>query len=540
MTMQLSQWKEFKFSQKPESLLVADIGESLKLLNIDEFSGKPRITALAIIPLPESGREKLIVDSLRSFIQKNNLQHKNAILSPSLKTAFFKRLALPAMPKRELPEAVKWQLKQEVSLDLSLAVLDFQVIRERNQEDGSRVVELACALADEQEVKGQVLLLKEAGLECLAVIPLAFGYNRLLARYCPGSKTEATAVLHAQEGSSFISIHKNDKLEFYRQLPGSINKLKESLKGVLASDKGTLALSDEEIEEVVFKIGVPQAEAGYKDKLNSAQVLSLFRPPLERLAQEVRRSLAYYASQFQGQAVKRIILGGLISAVPQIDKFLSRELSLEVQKISLSDKNILSPGVDPQEAAKAYADFALAFDYRQNLNLLPREFRSEKFEQLQKVSLRWIALAAFLALLFSYAFARIGVSAYHRRLANAELHLNVLSEIREIKQRRDDFTALLGEVKRSQVDVDLVLKVLSALVPKEIFTQKFSLDCDSRSVILSGFIKGNPQNQDAVLSKFVNDLGASEYFSNADISSMEKARSGETDILKFSLSFKLR
>lgn len=104
--------KIFNLSKRVDSVLVVDLGSNLKILSVD-LKGEIKVSALKIVKLPEDKKEEITLSALRNFIQENNISHKNAILRPALKSWFIKRLQLPAMPYRDLPEAIKWQLKKK-------------------------------------------------------------------------------------------------------------------------------------------------------------------------------------------------------------------------------------------------------------------------------------------------------------------------------------------------------------------------------------------------------------------------------------------
>lgn len=287
-------------------------------------------------------------------------------------------------------------------------------------------------------------------------------------------------------------------------------------------------------------MGIRKQDAVYKDKLNSVQILSMLRPTLERLAGEIKRSLTYYESQLQGQAVSKILIAGLAARIPNLDKFLNQELTLDIQKISLVDKNIASTHVNLEALASNYASFGLAVDYTENINLLPYEFRTEKVERFQKVSLRWVTFVSLVLLVFSYIFARVGVSAYKRRLDYALLYLNTLSEVKQIKTGIDEFNKFITDIRNLEPPIGLILKKLSNIVSKELFIDDLSLNCDSKVVKISGFIRSSKKNPDIILTKFIHDMEALGYFSNTTITSVEKITREDVDIAKFNLSFKLR
>jgi len=373
--------REIAFDMLPkriDAVLVVGLGSGLTLINV-EFKPEIKVTAIKNYPVSNEIRDENIAQAISNFVQENNIQHKNAILNLATSSVFVKRIQLPAMPDSELPEAIAWQIKAQASFDLAKACLDYEIVKEVTKEDGARIFDIMCIAAPELEIKSQVMEVKKAGFECRAVIPLLFGYTKLVKKYYLRDNKETIAVLHIGEEKSNIAFHKDSNLEFYRELPISINKLREVLSGTMISDKGKIQLTPSDIEDILFSRGILMDEAFvYKDKMGGGQILAMLRPTLERLKAELERSLTYYTSQLKGSIVNNILLSGLALRIPNVDKFLNKELSLNIQKISLRDKIKFAPEVNLEILEENAALFGLALDYEHGINLMPREFRLEK------------------------------------------------------------------------------------------------------------------------------------------------------------------
>lgn len=520
---------------KVDSLLVVDMGSNLKIVNVG-FKQNISLTALNITELPkDDSRDKVIIETLKKFIRDNNIEHKSTILKPHLDALLIKHLKLPVMPKSELQDAVKWQIKDELSFDISQAVIDFLVLGETLKEDGAKTLDCICAAAKEQEVRHQVSLLKKAELECLGLNLLPFGYASLVEKF-ELAKDQSLAILHLEEDKCFLVLFRSNKLEFYREVPLSIDRLRESLKGTLVTDTGKVELSEGEIEELLFKIGIPGEEQLNFKGLSSIQILSMLRTPLERLAAEIKRSLVYCSSQFQISDIKKIYLAGHGAEIPNLAGFLNKELSLEVTKLNLQDKFKISPQVKVEFLPQSYASFGLALNYKQGINLLPYDLRTEKIERYEKFSLRWFIITASLLLIVFYLFARAGISLYQKRLNNATLQLNVLSEIREEKVRIEEFDKFISGVKNSVFPVDSLLKQLSMIVQSDILLDSLSIELNSKSGFIIGVVKSIKESPDLILTNFIQELEKTPYFTSTSIASVEKEEAGE---VRFKISFKL-
>jgi len=529
--------------KKGNSIIIVSVSSKLALVNV-ELSGRIRVSAfkeinLNLPQLSVSNKDALIVSSIQSFLKENNIRHRNAVLKPDLDSLFIKRLQLPAVPDKELAEAIRWHIKEDIPYDLSSAVLDYSVVKRTAREDGSKLADVISAVAKEEEVKRWALLLKRAGLSCLSVGLLPFGYEKLMQRYFKEEKGKAKGILHIDDDKGYIFIYQENKLDFYRELPISINKFRESLRSTLVSDKGKIELSADEIEDILFNVGIPGDSFVYKGKLGAAQILGMLRPLLERLVMEIKRSFTYYHSQFKTGEVASMLLSGSFIGMPKVETFLNKESGLIVKSISLEDKIEFASGLKIGSQPKVTECLGLAIDYKQGVNLLPFEFRTEKLETAQKTSIRWLVFIFSLFFITSFMLARVSIQSYQSRLDNARLHLNVLSEVRDTKNKVDGLSNFIKDLKNSEYPLGGMLKKLSNIAPRELFIVVFSLDNMSKNGSMSGFVKGGNTNASTILTKFINDMKKSVYFDEANILSVEKGQYDGAEATEFNINFKL-
>ncbi|MFH1441893.1 MAG: pilus assembly protein PilM [Candidatus Omnitrophota bacterium] len=526
-------------SLKPASLLIIDLSSGIKMIDV-ELSGVIRVNALKVVNLPAENIEKNIQEAILNFIKENNITHKNAVLRPLLKTLVIKRLQLPVVPAAELPQVIKWQIKDEVKFDVSNAVLDYQVIRKSAKADGTEVFDIICAAADEKEVSRQVLMLKQIGLSCVSVNFLAFGYAKIIEKFIEKSADEAIGVLHLDEDVCSIGFYKNNKFDFYRELPLSINKIRQALSSELVTqDKEIVRLSAEDIEDLLFKSGIPLGDAKYKDKLNSGQIMALLRPSLELLVQEIKRSFVYYDSQFKQGQVKKMFVNSKAAGIVNFEDVLKSEFSLDTVKFPFIEKFEFSNKIDKNEVLENYAALGMAIDFENNINLLPNEFKAEKIEMLQKFSLRWVAFIACILLVVSFVFAKVSTGGYQKRLDNAVLHLNVLSQVKETKQKLDSFNVLINDIRNLDVPAGSILKKFSNIVPAMLYFEAFDMDCQAKTGKIMGYVKSYQKNPDTILTGFVDAMNDSYIFKDVNVATVEKTSMDKEKITRFQVTFSL-
>jgi len=524
------------FSKNPNSLIVVDLSSGLKLLCVSLKDYK--VKKLELLDLPQEKPESFILQSLQNFLKNISVSEKKAVLIPPNNTFIIKRLQLPALPKAELAQSIRWQIKDEAAFDNSRAAIDFQILKKLTKEDGSELLDIILAAGDSDKLTTLVNIIKQAGLSCVAVTPAASAYAAMATRYLARNDPGAIAILDLQEESSFFALYKDNHFDFYRELPVSISKLRQLLADTLITESGKVQLTDEQINKVLFEDGVPVEGSSYSDKALAGQIISLLRPGLERLSQEIKRSLLYYDSQYKSGPAQSIHICGKASKIINLDKYLSAELSLPVSSADFIGKFSADPAVSKELLEESCCDVAAAAGFSSGLNILPAEFRSEKIETLQKLSLRWLAGIAFLLLLVSFIFASGTTAVYQKRLDNSLVHLQVISQVRILKNRLDSFNNFISGLRDSDVEAGKVLKRFSNITPAELFFDELNIDCDAKTGVITGHIT-NILNPDAVLGKLVNAMNATAYLKDVNIASMQQAQIGAQPVSKFQVDFKL-
>ena len=525
--------------------IVIDLSSGLKLLSAG-FDGAAVIEAFKIIE-PVSGepqaawKKEAVLESLRGFVKENNIRTKDALLVPPLKSLIIKRIRLSAVPDAELVDVVKWHLKDDLLFDVSLAVVAYQVVSRLTLEDGSKNIDVVCAVAPSEQIKDFVSLLKTAGFNCAAVIPAPLGYAALIENYLPQINKGNVAALHLEDELCYLGIYKNSRLDFYREIPVSMNKFKQALSATLAAEKtGKVQLAGEDINDILFNYGIPDEGAlPYKDKISAAQIMAMVRPVLEGLAQEIKRSLLYCDAHFQGGQVDALLLGAVAAQIPNLGKFLSKELSLDAQAFGLREKIRVSATVDPTLVPQAYCLLGLGLCLP-GLSLMPPQLRMEKTARVQRASLRWFVIAVFILSLFLYLLATARISACKKRLLGSRTYLEALSVVKQTKEKITALSDFFAKVSEADAKLVPLLKKISTVAPRELFLNELSLDFEAGSGFAGGFVKNKGVDSESILTKFVSEVDNSGYVTDAVIDSVSKASIEGEEVSNFRISLKLR
>lgn len=291
------------------SPLGVDFGTgSLKIIRLQ---GKTvSIAAVADIEANRHDSEAL-GRQLDAFISSLGLRGSQAVVNNPGSHTFIRTVQLPRMPRRELKEALLWEVKRQLPYPIETAVLDFVAV-----ENGDHVA-VTFAASERQYTEEHIAPLRAAGLDVVAV-----DVNPLcLFRISRPSTAGNVVIVDIGAIATEIHIVKNGVLRITR----SVGAGGDSMKGQLASE----GMSAQEAERLLRE--------GSESELSGA---------LSSISLEVFRSIDYYKATFKETGVAEIILTGGLSLNPAVRKFFSAGFGLPVgvadpfEGLKLSDESM--------------------------------------------------------------------------------------------------------------------------------------------------------------------------------------------------------
>lgn len=161
--------------------------------------------------------------SLRELLKKMKITQKKCFMALGKQSVTLRTAQLPAMPERELREAVRWEAEKHLHFPLDEAVVDYTGVREIKGEDGDKL-EVCLAAAQKEVVHGYLEAVSLAGLNPVAVDTETFALFRLLIclqQAGPGEEgiSHASLLLDAGVEASSILIVDGSRLGFQRVVP---------------------------------------------------------------------------------------------------------------------------------------------------------------------------------------------------------------------------------------------------------------------------------------------------------------------------------
>jgi type IV pilus assembly protein PilM len=324
------------------NLIGLDIGSSsIKVCQLKESRRSYQLQCFGSIPLPSEAivdgsimNATAVVDAIRELMASQRLKAKEVAVSVSGHSVILRKINLPAMSREELDESIQWEAEQYIPFDINDVNVDVAILNEHNDQ-GQMDVMLVAARKDMindymSVVREANLLAKVVDVDCFAV-QNAFEINYNL----PVGETVAlinvgAAVVNINVVGSGISAFTRDIAQGGNQYTDEIQK--------------QLNVSYEEAE--ALKIGGGGAD---QDSVVPQEVERVMQQVSETIANDVQRSLDFYAATSADASINRIYLSGGCAKVPALTKAVEAKTGVPVEVLDpFRQVDIGSRGLDPQ------------------------------------------------------------------------------------------------------------------------------------------------------------------------------------------------
>jgi Tfp pilus assembly PilM family ATPase len=470
-----------------------------------------------------------VVQLIKDFIARHRqiFGHCDVVLSISqVEGVFVKYLVLPHLPVEEIIGAAKWQIKEEVAFDLETASVDFQKVFETTDQQGVHQHGYVFYFVQKEILDTYLEICQSCYLNVKRVTIAAFDYGRIIEDQ--KDKQQAVVVLDINEKNAFLSIYWQHRLVFLRRLPISWEKVLQAMLEPVVSDQKNIRLSLKDIERIK---GIPGLLMGDTEALNqdipALHAVSLLRPFLETMVREIRFSIAYFGSALIMDKPKILYLTGSISDLKDLQSYLTKELDL--QNVVLPTINLSGVGeasrtdfIDHQK--RLLPVLGAALNGPEGINLLPVELKQRISQQAQWMILRLVMLSVSLLLFCLLGFLFLQQKNYQRQIENARIHLQAMNAIQQMNAQIVVRKDLWQKIVRNKVPGDMVLRVISSVIPNGIILDQIHFDQLTKEVKISGslVVSMSRQGQNQLID-FVQRLDESNLFLSATLLSTKKS-----------------
>jgi type IV pilus assembly protein PilM len=540
-----------------------DIGShSIKLVGLEMTSKGPLLTRVGIKEIPYGGEKEdpaFVSEIVKALLREVGLKPGKVKLTVSGSGVHIRRIMVPSVPKAELKEAIRSEMKSDLPFPIESAQIDFYILDEFIERD-SRKLDLIAVACPNYYIDRALSIAEGAGLKPvhLSVSPFAF-WNVLLA-LDQLNKQEVVALIDLGAEKTGIYLFNDGILQFSREVaPAGMDLTGAVMEGMNSEEEP--ALLYERAEKIKHQMGIP-SKAFYEKNGNHSTDLSkipfLVRPVLERLTAEIGQALDYYRSQSGTERVDHFLLCGGGASIKNLAPYLSEELRLPAERfnplteIPFDAKKIESQFLD--QAGPAFIGAAgVAFPEAEEIDLLPAKEPVWTKARMEKLIPR---LSVFITLLvFSLIIWNMSgqVSALKKdrdekmaKVKTLEMLQARLTMLKEKENQIKQDLSLLPSSVIAPVPFRQALRTVSRIVPKNVTVTLLSIQdkakpakeepqINRRELQLTGLAFGSDQRCLRALAHLIEGLEKSSLFTNAKLVSAEEDKSYSQPGIRFEM-----
>lgn len=439
---------------------------------------------------------------------------------PSIQLRFF---SVPRSRSSRLSRLVYWSFRKENPFDAAATVFDYGA--EGTHLDGAvRTVDVTAYTALNEDVNAFRELFARTGYRLDGMIIPHFAMRNLFrARWLDSTRTVLS--LYVGEEASAVQIIASGRVVLSRVFMTGMRALLDALREVHPEWSP---------REAFVRLHTAEGEALSALKKTVGQAL-------ERLTQQVERSIAAFRTGRDPEEIKGIYIMGTLASLPGLLTDMEAQWGAPVWPADVLTSSRLAPGVPSPEAPGEAALLALAVgvalsDTRHTPNLL-HTYVSRDREQRSRRSRLWglgVVAAGLLLLLSGY-----GLMTTWRQIMEREIHLlNARLERYQPDLNRDSIDRILNELlERNRQWRSLsercfpiaVLTRIADVTPADIRLTTVSItpvdgiietgteSARNVKVRLSGRVRGMQETQESRLASYVMQVEDTDLFSEVTV-----------------------
>ena len=261
-----------------------------------------------------------VVEALRTLWTRYGFKNKRVYLGVANQQVVVRQIDLPYLPDEELRRSLEFQAQDAIPIPIDQAILDFHTLEHFENEQGERFSRILLVAAQRQMVDSLLDVVTAAKLEPAGLDLDAFAMLRSLAPEGVLDDGDGEMLIDIGASVTNIVVHENGIPRFVRILLMGGGSITDSLMTAMG-------VEHEEAEDLKARTGLSD-EYGFDDD----DAARLITERALRFVDEIRGSLDYYSAQTDAVPVRRAILSGGASQLPNLRERLSETLRMPVDR----------------------------------------------------------------------------------------------------------------------------------------------------------------------------------------------------------------
>ncbi len=301
---------------KPTPLIGVDISSSaVKMVELSLVGRNFCLERYAIQALPKDAvtdgnivNVELVADAVKRAWQQLGSRVKYVALALPAASVISKKILAPAgLSELELESQVETEANQYIPFSLEEVNLDFQILGPNTHSPGE--VDVLIAAAKKEKVEERVAAIEAAGLKAAVMDVESYAtqaaYELMRQQLPNGGEGQVVAVVDVGATAIHMNIFRDSQCIYSRDQGYAGNQLTQEIQR-------KFNMSFEEAELAKQQGGLPES---YE--------LEILQPFMDTLAMEISRSLQFFYTATNYNAVDHILLGGGCSVIHGLDETVS-------------------------------------------------------------------------------------------------------------------------------------------------------------------------------------------------------------------------
>jgi type IV pilus assembly protein PilM len=567
-----------------------DLGhDDLKIVKIQRISDhKFKLLEFARIPFdPDITREspqfyQFLKPILINFCgHLKNIEIWCTISSARVET---RQLRIPKVNPKLIPTSVYWSYQKQSPFNERDNLFDFEVLGDV-EEDGKPKIDVMAYKAPQSEIKNLKDFFSKAGfpLTGISIIPFAFQSLLRLGRI----KTDKSNIscLYIGRNWSRIDIFSEGSLVLSRGIKAGVKTMLEALRTEIEGNlfeisiarsatkdaariraiKKKLKYEMEQAHQLFFgeNYDIPPTNVEERQRLlKEGRLFKMVLPALERLVQQVERTLRHFMMQYENARVEKIYISSGVDPHRRILDYIGEELGIVSERLDPFAENdhFLSLVPHPENASERSA-FVPAMGMALSRNELTPNFLYTYKDKQKAANSQRINRVVFAGFFLLMALC-VGVSfwqGYQNKVKEAQLV--------KLRQQLDKFTVRVDEhlivklVNEIQSNIRItreigekyfsvaVISEITNLTPINVRLTSISTQVNNQpakkkpstkdqpmqkgTLIIDGIVQGNHLTLESTLAGYLMELRNSPLFDQPAINKKSFERYDDMERLKF-------
>lgn len=322
-----------------QGFIGVDLGsQAVKLVRCQITERGPLLTHLAIKTVPREEEKDLSFgkELLKAIFREIDLKPQKVRLVCSGTGMHIRRLSLPSMPKEELKEAVRWELKRQIPQPIEDMEVRFYILGEEKEGRASGQVDLIAVACPQTHLERLLTIAEKAEIKPTHLDVAPFALWNLILTCQEKALAEDIALLDMGAEKTGIYIFQKGILQFSREItPGGADFTKAIGESLTPGENPRLLFTRAEKIKQIIGLPIQGPSANIPgESISIAKITFAIRPVLEKLVAEISRSLEYFRLQIGNKNIDRLLLCGGGASMKNIASYLSQELHLSVERFN--------------------------------------------------------------------------------------------------------------------------------------------------------------------------------------------------------------